>query len=175
VTAYIGPTVWVEFHVDLVGSDPTMTGEPDDVPALALVAMPDIDQHGYRAYPLVDHVADKVAAVFERHGAMNLPSTRYKDLVDLVAIVTTAPLLAKPQVAALRSEQERRGLQFPTTFTVPDWNLWEPGYAAEARRSLLRVASTLDQALAIVAPFLDPLLGGSATGTWEPESGRWAQ
>jgi alkylation response protein AidB-like acyl-CoA dehydrogenase len=59
--AFVGETVWAEFRVDLVGSDLTMVGEPDLVSALAVVDMPGIDQRGYRAYPLVDHVADKVA------------------------------------------------------------------------------------------------------------------
>jgi hypothetical protein len=30
--------------------------------------MADVEQHGYRVYPLVDHVADKVTAIIERHG-----------------------------------------------------------------------------------------------------------
>ena len=90
VTAYIGATAWAEFHVDLVGSDLRMTGAPEDVPPLARVVMPDVEQHGYHAYPPVDHIADKVAAMFERHGEMSRPSVRYKDLVDLVAIVTQA-------------------------------------------------------------------------------------
>jgi hypothetical protein len=58
VLAYIGQTEWASFHVDLVGSDIVMTGTPDDVPPLARVAIPDVEQHGYRAYPLVDHIAD---------------------------------------------------------------------------------------------------------------------
>jgi hypothetical protein len=36
VTTYIGATVWVQFHVDLVGADIRMTGEPESVPPLAL-------------------------------------------------------------------------------------------------------------------------------------------
>lgn len=57
VTASIGPTAWAKFLVDVVGSDVRMTGEPEDVPALARVVMPQVEQHGYRAYPLVDHIA----------------------------------------------------------------------------------------------------------------------
>jgi len=173
VKAYIGATVWASFHVDLVGSDITMTGQPDDVPPLARVVMPDVDQHGYRAYPLVDHIADKVAAMFELHGAMDVPSTRYKDLVDLVAIVIAVSVNAEPQMTALRSEADRRSLNLPARFAVPDRDLWEPGYAAEAGRSLLPVAHTLDEALTTVAPFLDPLLDGTAAGTWDPQRGRW--
>jgi nucleotidyltransferase AbiEii toxin of type IV toxin-antitoxin system len=107
VTAYIGATQWASFHVDLVGSDITMTGEPEPVPPLARVAMPDVEQHGYQAYPLVDHVADKVAATFDRYGNSEAPSTRYKDLVDLVAIVTEASVEAAAQMTALDSEARR--------------------------------------------------------------------
>lgn len=173
VTAYLGTAVWVAFHVDLVGTDLRMTGEPEDVPPLARVVMPDVEQHGYRAYPLVDHIADKVAAMFELHGEKSRPSTRYKDLVDLVAIVIASPVDAERQMTALRSEAERRGIGLPTHFTVPDRDLWERGYAAEAGRSLLAVAHTLGEALAVVTPFLDPLLDGSAAGTWDPRDGRW--
>lgn len=174
VNAYIGTTVWAEFHVDLVGSEVTMTGEPETVPALARVVMPDVEQNGYRAYPLVDHIADKVAATFDRYGATEAPSTRYKDLVDLVAIVTEASVEAQPQMAALNSEAKRRRITLPRRFGVPDRSLWERGYAAEADRSLLPVARKLDEALAIVRPFLDPPLDGTAVGRWDPKQGRWA-
>jgi len=175
VTALVGNTVWVQFHVDLVGTDLRMTGEPEDVPPLARVVMPDVEQHGYRAYPLVDHVADKVCAIVERHGPTQAPSTRFRDLVDLVAIVLAVSVEAAPQMAALRSEAQRRGLQLPERFAVPDRALWEPGYAAEAGRSLLPTARRLDEALATVAPFLDPLLDGSARGRWDPRTGRWTR
>ena len=104
---------------------------------------------------------------------MGLPSTRYKDLVDLVAIVLAASVDAEPQTEALRSEAQRRGLRLPVHFFVPDRGLWETGYAAEASRSLLPLARTLDEALAVVSPFLDPLLDGSAAGTWDHRGTRW--
>ena len=132
VTAYVGATVWAEFHVDIVGEEVRMTGEPEDVPALARVAMPQVEQHGYRAYPLVDHIADKVAATFDRYGSNRHPSTRFRDLVDLVAIVIAASIDAAAQMKALASEAERRGLTLPDRFAVPDRDLWESGYAAEA-------------------------------------------
>jgi hypothetical protein len=175
VTAYIGTTVWASFHVDLVGSDIRMTGQPEPVPPLARVVMPDVDQHGYRAYPLVDHVADKVAAMIELHGEAAVPSTRFRDLVDIVAIVISASVAAGPQSTALRSEADRRGIALPRRFRVPDRALWERGYAAEAGRSLLSVARTLDEAFATVIPFLDPLLDGSAAGKWDPEHLRWTE
>ena len=172
-TAYVGPTPWATFHVDLVGSDLRMTGEPEPAPPLARVLMPDVEQHGYRVYPLVDHVADKVVATFQRYGERQRPSTRYRDLVDLVSIVTGASVAAKPQLAALASEAGRRAVTLPARFDVPDRALWEPGYAAEAGRSLLPIARELDEALAVVRPFLDPLLSASVSGTWDHTEGRW--
>lgn len=173
VNAYIGPTIWTSFHVDVVGSGLRMTGEPEDVPPLARVLMPDVEQHGYKAYPIVDHIADKVCAIFEVHGSTGMPSTRYKDLVDLVAASLEVAVDAKKQLTALTSEAERRGLRLPRRFAAPDRSLWEPGYAAEARRSLLDVGQTLDEAVEIVGRFLDPLLDGTAVGGWGPRTQRW--
>lgn len=174
VTAYVGETAWAVFHVDIVGSDLRMTGEPEDVPPLAAIEMPDVAQHGYRAYPLIDHVADKIAATFERYGEARNPSTRFRDLVDLVSIVTGVSIEAEPQMSALRSEVRRRGIALPSRFAVPDREIWERGYAAEARRALLPAAQTLAEALAIVSPFIDPLLDGSAAGRWDPRRGEWS-
>jgi nucleotidyltransferase AbiEii toxin of type IV toxin-antitoxin system len=173
VTAFIGATQWVGFRVDLVGAGVRMTSEPEDVPALARIDMPDVEQQGYRAYPLVDHVADKVAATFDRYGQMEAPSTRYRDLVDLVAIATGASVEAEPQMVALASEAERRGITLPRHFDVPARDLWEPGYAREARDALPPTPPTLDEALAVVRPFVDPLLEGTARGRWDPKARRW--
>jgi hypothetical protein len=175
IRAFVGTTLWVEFHVDLVGSDVRMTGQPEDVPPLARVVMPNIEQHGYRAYPLVDHIADKVAAIVERHGEELRPSTRFRDLVDLVAIVTSVPINARDQRKALLSEFDRRGIELPRHFAVPDRALWESGYAREVARSLLSGARSLDDALDTVTPFFDPLLAGKSQGTWDPGALSWSE
>ncbi len=173
VIAYIGQQQWEPFHIDLVGSDLRMTGEPDYVPAIAQVDIPELQQKGYRAYPLVGHVADKVVATFDLYGSAKRPSSRYRDLVDLVAIVRGASIDAERQLRSLRSEAERRGVTLPQTFDAPDRSLWEAGYAHEAAESLLGEATTLDEALATVRPFIDPLLHGRASGTWDHERREW--
>jgi hypothetical protein len=76
-------------------------------------------------------------------------------------------------VIALRSEAERRGAAAACGVRRPDVALWESGYAAEARRSLLLVAQTLGDALETVRPFIDPLLAGTAGGAWDPAARRW--
>ena len=94
--------------------------------------------------------------------------------MDLVAIVGGASVDSSTQTTALRSEFDRRGLRLPPSFDVPDRALWEPGYAAEARRSLLDTAQTLDDALAVVRAFLNPILDATASGSWRPGPRRWA-
>lgn len=173
VTALIGATRWAQFHVDIVGPGVRITAEPDDVPPLIADPTSDSGQRPYRAYPLVDHVADKIAAILATYGDQRRPSTRYKDLVDLVAIVRTTRLDARAQARALASEAQRRGIELPARFGVPDEGLWTRGYAAEAARSLLLDAGSLDEALAIARPFVDRLLVGTAQGVWDPVIGRW--
>lgn len=170
---FIGTTRWAAFHVDLVGDGTRMTGSPDDVSSLTSITLPGGDRVSYRAYPLVDHVADKTCAILQRYGTGRRPSTRYKDLVDLVALLTSSVVSATEQRRALLSEAGRRGIQLPVRFGVPDRGLWEPGYRAEAGRARHLHASTLDDALGVVSPFLDPLLAETAIGMWDPRGGRW--
>ncbi len=89
-------------------------------------------------------------------------------------MVRAAAVDAPAQSAALISEFDRRGLILPAHFEVPDGALWEPGYGAEVRRSLLDTVQTLVEALAVVRPFIDPLLAGTATRSWEPGLRRWS-
>jgi hypothetical protein len=173
VRAYVGTSQWVAFHVDLVGPGLSMTGAPEDVRPLARVVIPGVTQHGYRAYPLVDHVADKIVATFALYGEKRRPSTRYKDLVDLVVIARGARLDAARQMVALSSEADRRGVSLPGRFDVPDQSLWSRGYAAEAARSQADLPRTLDEALEEISAFVDPLLQGDASGHWTPELRRW--
>jgi hypothetical protein len=114
-----------------------------------------------------------VAATYERYGQARMPSTRYRDLVDLISIVTGSSVPAEAQRIALASEFERRRLPLPETFDVPDRALWEAGYNAEARRSSLIVGRTLDEALPFIKRFIDPLLNGTASGLWDRALGQW--
>lgn len=173
VTAYVGTTLWCAFHVDLVGAGIQLLGEPEHAGPLAPVSMPEMEQHGYTVYPLIDHIADKVAAIVQLYGVMGSPSTRYKDLVDLIAILSRISVPAATQAAALQSEAGRRGITLPKRFSVPDERMWKQGYGSEAKRSHLTTELTLEGALVLARAFLDPLLGGTASGTWNPKRRRW--
>ena len=102
------------------------------------------------------------------HGDGERAGQGYVDLVDLVAIVVVAQVDAEPQLAAPRSEVSRRRIRLPLRFDVSSRRLCEAGYAAEAGRSLLPVARTLDEAFDSVGPFADPLLDRTACGRCNP-------
>jgi hypothetical protein len=172
VRSFIGTKLWAAFQIDIVADGVLMTGSPEPVPPLTEANIIDRERTTWKAYPLVDHVADKVCAILERHNGH--PSTRFKDLIDLVAISRRATVEADLQQRALVKEAARRNLELPAAFDVPDRRLWERGYRAEARRTVGLVAVDLEAALVAVRPFLDPVLDGTATGSWYPNTQAWA-
>lgn len=175
VTAYLGATVFAHFHVDLV-SGVLMTGEPDDVSPLVPVELPGIMSVHYRVYPIVDHIADKVCALVELHPRAGRPpqaSTRHRDLADLAVIARTQPVDATALHTALASESDRRGMELPPALSAPEAPGWRTGYARVAKDVPDLAERDLDAAMVTVKRFLDPILGGTATGTWRPDQQDW--
>lgn len=133
-----------------------------------------------RMWPLEDHVADKIAAMYERHRGQLLPSTRFKDLVDLVLIARNSTLGGEITHAALRAEVRRRQaagthLVLPAAFTVPGRS-WKAGYRTEAAKAheLPIEYQTLDGATPLADAFITPLLQEQATsGAWRFDQLRW--
>jgi hypothetical protein len=118
-------------------------------------------------YSLPDQVADKVCAMFERHGETDSPSSRFRDLLDLALIVSTSDLDGRLMSMALTSESRRRTIELPTRIGSPGPN-WPAGYAALANRSHLpERLHSMTAALKLVGACLNPILIGERTsGSW---------
>lgn len=175
VTAYLGATEFAAFHVDLIAGI-AMTGEPEEMRPLVPLDLPGIPAPHYRVYPVADHVADKLCALLETHPRTTgpaQPSTRYRDLADLVVIAHTQPLRADHVLRAVVSEARRRRLTLPDTLPTPDTAQWRPGYARVARDVPGLEEQDLDDALVMVRLLVDPILSRSATGTWDPADLSW--
>jgi hypothetical protein len=175
VVAGLGGRPFAAFSADLVAGQ-SMTTAPEAVPPLVAVEIPGLLRVDYRAYPLVDHVADKVSACLETHvrtgGAVTV-SSRYKDMVDLVLIARTQRPVAAELRWALLSETGRRGVGVPAEFVVPG-PLWPAGYEAKAAEVPgLGELGRFPDALALVKSMLDPVLAGTAIGQWDPERAAW--
>jgi hypothetical protein len=129
----------------------------------------------HRIHPLHAQVADKVCAMYEVHGSSAVPSTRYRDLVDLVLIAQTQEISGPLAIAALDRERARRRVALPTRLISPH-PTWATQYPRTARAS--RVVGSelepLEASLAFAARMIDPLLRQSAGHrSWNGDLGDW--
>ena len=171
VESFIGNKAFEHFRIDLVIAS-NMTQPPDLVGPLVPIQVPGLATSVYRVYSLVDHVADKHAAMIAKYND-GAASTRYRDLLDLVIIANTQPLDAAALRRALLSEYSARDLSAPATVELPNEG-WVDGYANEVASLPAVPQRTAMQALDTVRSLLETVLNDDAlTGTWDPYLRRW--
>ena len=123
----------------------------------------------YRVYPVANSIADKLCGIIETHGGR--PSSRVKDLVDLLIYATNEDLHGDELCRWCRLEARVRGIELPPRFSVP--GVWRKHYSKNfeklVRGTELDVAlSSLDAAERLAARMLDPVLSGEARGcSWD--------
>ncbi|MFC8044216.1 nucleotidyl transferase AbiEii/AbiGii toxin family protein [Nocardia sp. NPDC057353] len=174
-TPYLGAAPLQHFPIDLTaGTVPV--GVIDRIEPVPVIEIPDVvAPPPFACYPLADQIADKLAAMYEYHGIRREPSTRWRDLVDLVLLIRRFPFDAATTRAVLAQQPARRpDLDLPDAVRPPA-PAWEQGYRNLARRTMLPPElHTLTAALEHLGRCLNPLLDGSVTtGTWNPERGAW--
>lgn len=135
-----------------------------------------------RVFPIEDHVADKICAMYEFRGSTGTGSTRYKDFVDLVLIALNACVPGPATHRILREEATRRQLrgdvtlELPSRFHIPDLVRWTSGYAKAARGvgEIPEPLQHLTRALELGDAFMTPLLHTTPpTGDWDPAARTW--
>lgn len=156
------------------------TGPPTKIRLKPAVTMPWPDSWPeVLLYPMADHIADKICAMYERHQNGTIASTRYRDLADLLLISQQETIDGGVVQIALASEIRRRTdhggeIRLPDVFEVPDPRSWTAGYqAAAAAVNGLQGCRTLEDAIEAAHVFLTPLLGTTDPGTWDPISTEW--
>jgi hypothetical protein len=169
--ARLGPRLFERFGVDLVTAT-VVTGTVEQADPIVDLDIPGLVRPTYRLYPLADTLADKFMGIIERHGQR--PSTRFRDLVDIVLIARSQPVDVSALSVALVSECCRRELALPDQFDVPDRPLWEVGYRTAARDVPGVAEQTLVAAIGTAQRLFDPVLDGSARGHWDPHRLCWA-
>lgn len=182
INTWIGSSAKSALNVDLVVCR-TPTGVPTAQPMQPEIPIdwPDTWPE-LQLYPLCDHIADKICAMYERHprvGRDPVASTRHRDLGDLLLIAQSSEVIGAQVQAALRSEVPRRralgtAITLPTQFEVPDRAAWAVGYPKAAREITgLKGCRTLDEASAAAEVFISPLLSSTDPGIWDPRQGAW--
>lgn len=172
VVAYLGDREFERFKVDVVVAG-NMTGVPETVSPIAPIDLPGLQTRSYRIYPLADHVADKFAAMNEVYG-QGRPSSRYRDLVDLILIATTQSVSASDLQSAILSEFAYRSLDIPRQIALPSAE-WRDGYSASATDVAGLAVVDVDEAIDLLRGFLRPVLDGSASGQWDASGHRWRE
>lgn len=113
--------------------------------------------------------------MYETHGTARLPSSRFRDLVDVMIIISRrggAELAADSVTSAVVTEQARRGITIPPDLPPPGTQ-WAIGYNRMALRQLPRTLNRLEPSLNMLRAFAGPILTGTASGTWHPQYHRW--
>ena len=172
VEAYCGARKRESFSVDLVTSS-MMTAEPDVQSRASLV--PAIPPAEIRLYPVMDHIADKLCATQSTYGPLgDQPSSRVRDLVDLVVFARTQTIVADDLLTAIAAEWKYRGLPDAPFFNPPQ--NWEQRYRREAERvPACGDITTFEAAVALVSSMLNPVLDHEALGlTWDPDEICWS-
>ncbi|HEX3613618.1 MAG TPA: nucleotidyl transferase AbiEii/AbiGii toxin family protein [Sporichthyaceae bacterium] len=172
--AYVGATVLDRFTVDLTLHLRPVAGTEHVRPShvLDLPGLPEMPQ--LRLYPVHDQLADKICAMYARYGEAAAPSTRYRDLVDIVLVLRQVTLDARELRQAVTDEALRRHVDLPAEITLPG-SAWTTGYRSAAADSPLpRDLHDPGAAIALLATCVQPVLDRTIPrGTWDPTAARW--
>ncbi|HET6192161.1 MAG TPA: nucleotidyl transferase AbiEii/AbiGii toxin family protein [Trebonia sp.] len=158
--------------VDVVVGPPPV-GLPEVVePANRLHLRRPLITFPYRLYPVADQIADKVGATMDTHYPGGKPSSRVKDLVDLVVIAHTQTVHLDELQAAIDSKRQLSGIALFGHFTVPPE--WVRTYPATAKGVPAAESFTTQTAAVLVASFVDPALDKSSNpAVWDPRVLSW--
>ncbi|MFB6513106.1 nucleotidyl transferase AbiEii/AbiGii toxin family protein [Streptomyces virginiae] len=178
---YIGLRKLDSIRVDLV-TNKNVTARPAD---FRLMPRPDVpwptDWPQVRLYPIVDHLADKICAMYEWHHGIT-PSSRFRDLADILLMSQNEVIAATDAHHALHTEAAHRiarttttELRLPPEFEMPD-RTWRAGYGKAAKEVAgLTGCATWDDAAPAAHAFITPLLGVPFSGTWHPDKAEWVR
>jgi len=170
VRAELAGRTFEEMHVDVAFGDP-LVGAPEQVTGPGLLEFAGIETPVVPALPLEQHVAEKVHAYTRTYG-QGKPSSRPKDLVDLVLIGSFARLDANRVEEALdRIFTARDTHLLPQALPTPSAN-WRTPY----RRMAVEVGLDADLRVGhnLAARLVDPVLQGKVKDArWDPARFAW--
>lgn len=169
VRAELAGRVFEEVYVDVGFSDP-LGWEPEPARGPDLLSFADLPPPEVPTVSLEQQVAEKVHAYTRTYGG-GVPSSRVKDLVDLVLIAQEVELDgARAREALERTFSARAQQPLPASFPPPPAE-WRQPYRRLAREVGLQ--DDVRAAHAVVALLIDPLLRGEPVDRWDPTVRAW--
>ena len=144
-------------------------GTPIVVEPSNRVTIPGVQTSPYLLYPLEDQLADKLCAIMELQPG-GYPSSRMKDLLDVLLIEKTQTIDSTLLSLAITTECGRRIMEVPESFCAPDH--WAGGFSRFAKTNGMDIS--FDEACDSAHKLFDPILRREATGKWLPDKQRWS-
>lgn len=169
---YIGAEEKDPILIDL-SLDCFPTLPPERITPANRIDIKGVEACDYLAYPLPDQLADKLCAIMERQPG-GWPSSRMKDLVDVVIYALNKDFELDQLSAAVICECSKRGMDVPQAFEAP--LEWRSGFSSFAKRcGLPDEYVAFEHASQLASRFFNPALGqDERTGTlWNHEALRW--
>ncbi len=170
ITAQLAGRTFEQFLVD-IGFSGTPTWTPDTIHTSDLLSFAGIGPLALPAIPLPQHLAEKIHAYTRTYGSYGRPSTRPKDLVDILLIESSTAIDAGALRHALESTFAERARQPLPAGLPPPPVVWAEPYKRLA--GTVDVEGDLSTAFARAVAFLDPVLAGSSGGQWDPLRRDW--
>lgn len=175
VASRLGTKTFEEFTIDITQRR-HVDGAVDHVPLRAVIDDDTGDELvSVPTVPVENHLADKICAMYERHGAEQKPSSRMRDLADIVRIVQALRIDAERLRTVLDREAGRRKIQLPAGIVEPDPK-WATDFPREARTfaEYPDELHSLEASLGVASKCLNEILAGERTsGVWKPRSASW--
>lgn len=168
IRAELGGRLFENVVVDMGFSDP-LCWAPELIRGSDLLEFAGIDPVEVPVIPLEQQVAEKVHAYTRSYRGQ--PSSRARDLVDLVLIKKLVGLDGERLREALRGTFEGRQQHAMPRSLPPPPAEWSVAY----RKLAIEVALDTDLAAGHreAAALLDPVLGGLDSQHWDAAKGRW--
>ena len=173
-TPWLGPKRMQPISIDLV-VDEIPLEEAEVVTPADRIRVEGVEVCDYLVYPVESALADKLCAMIERHDGR--PSSRVKDLVDVLVYATTCAVDGGKLTSSIKREAGARRLVLAESFAVPEG--WEKAYGRQfaklcAQTRLSDAYSSIAEAAKLAAKLLDPALRGEVEGlSWDPEGLEW--
>lgn len=170
VTATLAGRQFETFLLD-VGPRSDPINEYDTLPTPDLLAFAEIEPSHIRAIPLERHIAEKLHA-YTRQYANDQPSSRVKDLIDIVLMSELAPFeFGRLREVIVRLFDTRATHELPASVPTPPRD-WARPYRALAEEVGLDPDPAVGHRL--VAAFLDPVVASEPDlARWDAEALRW--
>ena len=154
--------------------DCVMTRPPERITPANRIDVEGLETCDYLIYPLADQLADKFCAIMEVQPGGH-PSSRMKDLVDVVTYAMSECFELSQLKHAIKSECAKRGMAMPKCFGAPE--SWRERFAGFATKN--RVAeefASFDEASNLASKLFDAALSdeGSENLVWIPDDLCWS-